>query len=119
MSEQDMALAVQAAMRPLTEAAFLNRMIRMNPSWRGAQPADLLDALGQSDARLDIIEPLYEAHGSDVPEPHLLAYAAYVAIYAFGAVSPEAAWDRAQPIIAEVRRLTLAAQAADVPGGEQ
>ena len=42
----------------------LERFVRVNPAWNGANWEDCLDVLLDSDSHLDVTEPLYEALGT-------------------------------------------------------
>ena len=46
----------------------LERFVKVNPSWNGANWEDCLDVLLDSDSHLEVEEPLYEALGTMAPE---------------------------------------------------
>lgn len=70
-------LDVEAALTMEEKTTFLDRMTARNPGWRGAHVADLLDVMDDSDAHIDIVEPLCEAHPDEWTKTH--SYAAQVA----------------------------------------
>lgn len=65
-------LRVEQAMTSDERERFLSNFVALNPRWQGAHVADVLDALSNQDSHLEIVEPLYEARGGEVPEPGLL-----------------------------------------------
>lgn len=104
MSNPDMALAVERAMTSAERERFNANFLRLNPAWRGATCADILDSLDSVDAHLDVIEPLYLAHQSEVPEPGLLSMATYAAIYVNDSAGDvERSWVGALAIIERMR----------------
>lgn len=58
----DPLMAVTAALTDEQRQAVVDRFTRMNPHWRGAGAADILDALDQSDSDLAATEPFFDAH---------------------------------------------------------
>lgn len=65
----DPILAVVAALTDEQQDTIVGRFTRINPHWRGAQPADILDALTESDSDLDRTEPFFEdTDDTDWPE---------------------------------------------------
>jgi hypothetical protein len=83
-------LAVEAAL-PEESAAALARFTTMNPHWRGAHWADVLDVLYDSDSNLDVTEPIYEAlRGLPEVELALVGYVTLTLLYAHQE-APEAA----------------------------
>ena len=60
MSTVDQLLTVEKMM-PEQSAQALDTFTTINPSYEGAGWADCLDVLADTDARLDITEPIYEA----------------------------------------------------------
>ncbi len=80
---------------------FLATAMRRHPKHFGASVADYLDLLDDHDALLDVIEPLYEAHGNEVPEPGLLRLAAYAEFYVHGPASMN--WGHILSLVARVR----------------
>jgi hypothetical protein len=85
----DTALAVERALTGEEQAAFLARFTSLNPRWKGSTVADILAELDNADAHLDLIEPVYQSHGPEVPEPGLLAMAMYAAIYSTTDTAPD------------------------------
>lgn len=108
MTSQDVAMAITRAMTPDDRREFLREMVRLNPPWRGAGVADFLDSLYQTDARLDLVEPFAAAHPDPIVPmalPRVMpmtTMAAYVAIYAHGATTPEEIWVVAERILKAV-----------------
>lgn len=67
MSEhQDAALAVERAMTDEQRQRFLQHFFAANPSWRGAQVADVLSEMDNTDANLTVVERLLEDN-ADLP----------------------------------------------------
>jgi hypothetical protein len=61
--EYDKALsAVCAALTPDERQIIVVRFTVSNPRWQGAEAADILDALWEADAHLDVTEPFFEAN---------------------------------------------------------
>jgi len=61
-------LAVVAALTQRQRDEIVERFTRPNPAWRGAEAADILDLLADSDSDLGQIEPFFEANpGLAVP----------------------------------------------------
>jgi hypothetical protein len=52
-------LAVQAAL-PVESGQALATFVTANPHWRGAQWADVLDVLADSDSNLEVTEPMWD-----------------------------------------------------------
>lgn len=77
----DAVLAVANALTGVEASQIQATWFRLNPAWRGAGVADIFEALYESDAWLVVTEALYAEHGDEVPEPGLLAVAAFAAIY--------------------------------------
>lgn len=65
-------LQVEQAMTGDERERFLSSFVGPNPRWQGAHVADVLAELSNQDSHLEIVEPLYEARGGEVPEPGLL-----------------------------------------------
>lgn len=98
----DMLIAAQRALTETETEQFLANFVALNPSWRGAHVADVLEVLDSTDAHLGVIESLYDDHQKDVPEPRLLAIAGYLSIYVDG--NPDVvAWERVQGFVERVR----------------
>jgi hypothetical protein len=101
MPAVDYALAVERALCDEERARLLRRFLAYNPRWRGTEVADVLATLNDGDAFLDLLEPLYEDHGHEVPERGLLASAALAAALLDG---PEAVtWARVRDLVLRVR----------------
>lgn len=64
MSEMDIdpVMAVTAALSQEQMETIVSRFTAVNPHWRGAEVADILDALDQGDSDLATTEPFFEAH---------------------------------------------------------
>lgn len=96
-----MTVRVEKAMTEEERQGFLDDLIMLNPHLRGAHVADLLDMLAESDANLDVIEPMYEEHGNEVPEPRLLNYCTQVVLYQSS--NRTAPWEKVSELIERVR----------------
>ena len=77
----DPALAIQNAMTAEERTAFLANFTKINPHWRGAHVADVLDELANRDAHLSAIEPMQEAHGHEVEAKGLITCAVLAVAY--------------------------------------
>jgi hypothetical protein len=55
-------LAVEAAMTEDQRTEFMRRFLSVNPGWRGAEVADVLDNLQESDSDLGWVEPFMQRH---------------------------------------------------------
>lgn len=107
---EDVVMAVQFALPSAERNTLLDHFCARNPHWRGAHVADILAELLNRDAHLDLIEPLHEEHGHEVPEPGLLTVAALACIVRDG---PQVvSWQVVQPLIARARSLLQANQPA-------
>jgi hypothetical protein len=69
--QTDVWLAADAAVTEDERRAFLDRFPRL----RGAYVADVLDILDNHDEYLDVLEPMHEEHGADVPNKRVLTAA--------------------------------------------
>jgi hypothetical protein len=58
----DPALAITQALSQNQMETIVVRFTTVNPEWRGAEVADILDALDQADSDLATTEPFFEAH---------------------------------------------------------
>jgi hypothetical protein len=56
------ALTIASRLTPAERAEIVRRFTLANPHWRGAEAADILEALYDSDSNLDRTEPFFEAH---------------------------------------------------------
>lgn len=54
--------AVTAALTDAQRQAIVDRFTTMNPGWRGATAADILDTLSDVDSDLAVTEPFFGAH---------------------------------------------------------
>lgn len=54
--------AVADALSEAEQATFLERFTNTNPRWRGAQVADVLEAMSDRDSNLDRVELFFEAN---------------------------------------------------------
>jgi hypothetical protein len=54
--------AVTRALSPAQQVTIVRRFTTLNPNWRGAEVADILDDLDNIDSDLGVIEPFFEAH---------------------------------------------------------
>jgi hypothetical protein len=95
----DIASLVEQAMTEEEKDDFLKRFLALNPRWRGAKVADVLDALYAQDAHLEDTEPMFEAHGKDVPEKFLLTMCTLVVKYVCG----EVIWESVEHLVRRVR----------------
>ena len=103
-------LDVQAAL-PIESDMALSNFVDINPAYRGAEWADVLDIIGDADAHLELTESVqeaFEAAGRTGPYPrHLVAYVVYTLLYAHktppspfdveGKVDAVLAWIEANP----------------------
>jgi hypothetical protein len=84
----DWSLAIQRALTDEETKAFLDRWASLNPHWRGAQVADVLEVLWDSDSHLDLVEPRWErlmaADDADEDAARIDCLAALVVIYIDG-----------------------------------
>ncbi len=97
----DIYLAVQKTLSLEETTAALARFTSANPRWQGAEVADVLDTLADSDSYLDVVEPMHERAGVAVPEPGLLRACtlALVLIEGPGRVT----WELVEPLVVRVR----------------
>lgn len=92
----DPCLAIEAAMTEEQRQAFLGRFYRLNPHWRGARVADILDELDNADANLEVTEPFFERHSDLLSIPaapgrgHPAALAVLALHWSGDQISPEA-----------------------------
>ncbi len=63
----DAYVAVEKALNPEQYALIRQRWDRINPHQAGAPVADIIDMHRDVDARLDLTEPWWEAHGDQIP----------------------------------------------------
>lgn len=79
----DTYLAVEAVLTDDEKERFLDLAYRANPHCRGAQIADLLDMMAETDCHLELTEPICERH-RDWPRQKLavLDLCIFVAVYA-------------------------------------
>lgn len=67
MTDADV-LTIVSRMTPLEREAIIERFTRLNPSWRGAHAADIIDTLDNADSDLDAVERAWdEMPGLRVP----------------------------------------------------
>ncbi len=90
-------------------ATALDRFTRENIHWKGAEIADVLDALADSDSYLDVVEPMHERAGVAVPEEGLLRACTLATVLIEGPAVTT--WERVEPLVVRVRAC-LAASAA-------
>lgn len=60
MIETNWYTVVADAMPAEQQRTFMERFFIANPHWRGAQAADILEALDERDSNLDQVEPFFE-----------------------------------------------------------
>ena len=96
----DPALAVQNVMTEKEKISFLANFIKINPHWRGAHVADVLDELANRDAHLAIIEPLAAEHGCEVGKPGLFTAATLAIVYIDNLAYAE--WPRVKELVDRV-----------------
>lgn len=101
MDQTDIVLAVQKALTEEERNVFLQKFTWLNPRWQGAHVADVLQALDERDEDLSVVEPLYEAHGGEVPEPGLIAAAARVVVTLKGS----APWEEVRGLVERTRKV--------------
>lgn len=98
-------LRIEAAMAADERAAFLRNFTGVNPHWQGAQVADVLAELDNTDANLDFVEPMYEAHEGDTDRPELIGSAVRAVLWSQGPFTSQQAaqeavtWDRVHDLI--------------------
>lgn len=99
----DLLLAADQAVSPEERRAFLDHF----PKMQGAHVADILEMLDDNDAHLDVVEPMYEQHAHEVPEPGLLAIATHLCIGIRGDVTG-VDWESVRELVERIRpRLAL------------
>lgn len=86
----DLLLAVTARLTDEQRTAIVDRFTELNPSWRGAAAADVLDSLDQADSNLGELEPFYERHPELIGNPEA-GFALYAVLWATGRLEDEAA----------------------------
>ena len=102
MHTTDRDLAIDQAMTAAERTTFLAAFTLLNPHWRGAHVADVLQVLGESDSHLEVVEPMYEAHEKEVSNPRLIGPATRAVYLVHG---PEGVtWERVRELIARVER---------------
>jgi hypothetical protein len=106
-------LDVQVALPVESDLALAN-FVAINPHYNGAQWADVLDILGDSDSHLEVTEPIYErlvaarkAGRCPAHPPHLIVYVTLTLLYAHkrppspfdveGKIEAVEAWMEANP----------------------
>jgi hypothetical protein len=62
MAEVNPVSAITRALSPAQQVTIVRRFTQLNPHWRGAGVADILDILYQSDSDLETTEPFFEAN---------------------------------------------------------
>jgi hypothetical protein len=92
-------LAADAILTSVERARFLKRFSLQD----GAQVADILDQLDNTDSDLPVIETMYENHRQDVPEPGLLSAATYLCLYTTDVHS--VTWDAVSAMVERIRPL--------------
>jgi hypothetical protein len=73
-----------ARMMPEECALALDRFVRVNPSYNGANWEDCLDILLDSDAHLEVTEPIYEEIGALYEDKS--SFVAVTLLWAYGGV---------------------------------
>lgn len=91
-------LAADKAVSPVEREAFLRHF----PRQQGAHVADILDTLDNSDAYLEVVEPMYEMHGGAVAEPGLLRIATLLRVGILGSAD-NVTWEAVQEIVDRIR----------------
>lgn len=98
-------LAVDRALTADERRRFLDAFCRINPHWRGAHVADVLEALHERDSHLDVLERIGEELQ---PFNASLASAAILAgVYLYG---PDLTVDQARELLARAEK-----EEADAP----
>ncbi|HIH2745017.1 TPA: hypothetical protein ACYLN4_000686 [Burkholderia lata] len=91
-------IAADKAVTTDERKAFLGHF----PRQQGAHVADILDMLDNSDAYLEVVEPMYEMHGEAVSEPGLLRIATLLRVGILGS-SENVTWEAVQELIGRIR----------------
>jgi hypothetical protein len=91
-------IAADKAVTPLERKAFLGHF----PRQQGAHVADILDMLDNSDAYLEVVEPMYEMHGDAVSEPGLLRIATLLHVGILGSTD-NVTWEAVQELVDRIR----------------
>ena len=80
-------LAVDRALTGFERTQLTRRWYEINPHQRGAMAADILEHLDSTDAHLDVIEPIEDAHRDDYPR-RPIGLCALAVMYAYGETEP-------------------------------
>ncbi|WP_121498232.1 hypothetical protein [Pseudomonas aeruginosa] len=88
-------IAADKALTSAEREAFLDRF----PRQHGAQVADILDMMDNADANLELIEAMYDEHGSEVGETGLLSTACHVCV-----VLGQTTWADISSMVARIRQ---------------
>jgi hypothetical protein len=91
-------LAADKAVTPAEREAFLRHF----PRQQGAHVADVLDMLDNSDAYLEVVEPMYEMHNEAVAEPRLLRIATLLRVGILGSAD-NVTWEAVQELVDRIR----------------
>lgn len=84
MTTEDIYIATQNLLTDLERAAFLRRVTLLNPHLRGADVADVLGEMDNSDACLALSEPAYSMLKDKVKRPDLIGPASIVVAHVHG-----------------------------------
>jgi hypothetical protein len=79
----DLSIHIQRCMTKEEFKTFLDNFCRNNPHYRGAEVADVLTTLYDTDSHLEVTDAMYEAHRQEIAPYSLGLYSmtCYVAIY--------------------------------------
>lgn len=86
-------LGVEHLLTESEKETFLANIGAAFPNLRGAQVADVIDILCDHDMHLEVTEPLYDEHATEIQEysqPRLFSLCCYVALYVHG---PDDLWE--------------------------
>ncbi|PBV09243.1 hypothetical protein CJU35_05145 [Pseudomonas aeruginosa] len=88
-------IAADKALTSAERESFLDRFPRQN----GAHVADILSMMDNADSNLELIEAMYDEHGSEVDEPGLLSTACHVC-----AVLDQTSWSDVSAMVDRIRQ---------------
>lgn len=87
-------------MSPDERKMFLDRFTEINPHWRGAHVADVLDVLADSDSHLEVVEGFHEEHPVEMADGYG-GFCTLAIIYAYGDFNPP--WEWVDKLLKKVR----------------
>ena len=89
MSDTEEILAVVERLGTTHADKIVARFLHANPHWRGADAADILEALADHDSDLDRLEPFYDEYPEMIELPGA-RYATRALIWGGYALTPDA-----------------------------